>query len=315
MSFKFNFGKVNVATSDSNINEIPDNSADEAINPEELDECPEHYRPCVYHKPTYPLNTSSELPSSSVKVSDHELHYINPDVATEKVQQDSEISSFLNATDLESGRYEGGLKVWECTYDLLQYLSNNRELMIQKLVVDLGCGAGLLGWFSYLNGSKRVCLQDYNSEVVENFTIPTIQKNLCEMYRTGGNSNNDRISSNSGCSQTGSNDCLEKFEFISGDWGNISEQFKRDNHDRFDLILSSETIYNMKYYNKIRDFLHEHMASDGIALFAAKTHYFGVGGGTHEFVKFLSENNGFQTDTVLKIDSGVSREILRIQKI
>lgn len=299
MSFKFNFGCSDDTAVDANNTDAVKNSK------ENRDHKIVEYRPCKIHKTSaYALKAFSDQAFSSIELSGQKLYYINHDVVSEGVQ-DSKISCFLDSTDLQTGEYEGGLKVWECTYDLLQYLGNNTELMKRsKRVMDLGCGAGLLGVYAFLNGSEHVCLQDYNSEVVENFTLPTVQKNI---------SINDSTNKNGGDCHS-DNNSLDKFEFISGDWGNISEQFVASSHEQFDLILSSETIYNSKYYTKIRDFLHEHMSDNSVALFAAKTHYFGVGGGTREFVRFLSENNTFRTETVLNVESGVSREILKICK-
>jgi len=42
-------------------------------------------------------------------------------------------------SDLVSGVYEGGLKVWEGTFDLLRYLMNYPEEAGQN-VIELGCG-------------------------------------------------------------------------------------------------------------------------------------------------------------------------------
>jgi ribosomal protein L11 methylase PrmA len=55
--------------------------------------------------------------------------------------------------------------VWECTSDLLKYLatSNLKQEMDGKTVLDLGCGAGVLGIFALMNGAQRVDFQDYVS--------------------------------------------------------------------------------------------------------------------------------------------------------
>jgi predicted RNA methylase len=58
----------------------------------------------------------------------------------------------------------GGLKIWECTNDLIEYLLENEsniELKDAK-VLDLGCGAGILGIYAFLRGSF-VTFQDYVS--------------------------------------------------------------------------------------------------------------------------------------------------------
>jgi predicted nicotinamide N-methyase len=51
----------------------------------------------------------------------------------------------INETDLVSGLYEGGLKIWDCSIDLVNYLGQNPELAKDKKVLELGCGQGLPG--------------------------------------------------------------------------------------------------------------------------------------------------------------------------
>jgi hypothetical protein len=44
------------------------------------------------------------------------------------------------SSDLISGEYEGGFKVWECTQDLVDYFTGSEENELdQKVVCDLGC--------------------------------------------------------------------------------------------------------------------------------------------------------------------------------
>lgn len=52
----------------------------------------------------------------------------------------------------------------------------------------------------------------------------------------------------------------------------------------------------------------------GVALVAAKSYYFGVGGGTAAFAKLVREDGCFACEQVAVIDDGASnkREILRL---
>ena len=45
--------------------------------------------------------------------------------------------------DLVSGVYEGGLKIWECSLDLVDYIAVNKHLVQGKRVLELGCGQAL----------------------------------------------------------------------------------------------------------------------------------------------------------------------------
>lgn len=63
----------------------------------------------------------------------------------------------------------GGFKVWEGTQDLATFLAHELDAgklnFSGKLVLDLGCGSGLLGIFAMLHGAK-VYFQDYVSETL-----------------------------------------------------------------------------------------------------------------------------------------------------
>jgi hypothetical protein len=73
-------------------------------------------------------------------------------------------------SDLVSGVYEGGFKIWECTQDLADHFTKEEEPTSEfegKLVCDLGCSAGVLGLLA-LKAAKAVHFQDY----VSSFMIP-----------------------------------------------------------------------------------------------------------------------------------------------
>jgi hypothetical protein len=68
-------------------------------------------------------------------------------------------------SDLISGEYEGGFKIWECTYDIADYFTSSQENIFQdKNVCDLGCSAGLMGLLALSRESKIVHFQDYVSK-------------------------------------------------------------------------------------------------------------------------------------------------------
>lgn len=288
MSFKFNFGNCDGPSVD---NERDKDSKDKIVLEKSL-----QLLPCVFHKPDLFLKENYLLQPLTAKLDNHVLRYFHSDSV--KIQ-DSKLNEFLDTSDLESGHYEGGLKIWECTWDLLDYLTHNKQMMQNKHVLDLGCGAGLLGIYTFLNGSKSICLQDYNSDVIQNLTVPTVCRNICKSF----DSSHKHIEE------------MDQFTFISGDWMSILIRLKENKHGKFDLILSSETIYNTDYYFKICSFLQEHMKVNGVALFAAKTHYFGVGGGTHEFIHYILQYDNLEVNVVSTNEKGVSREILKIEKV
>lgn len=78
--------------------------------------------------------------------------------------------------DVQAGIYEGGYQLWECTLDLLEYLSGYD--FNGKVVMDVGCGQGLLGILALLRGAQCVLFQDFNLDVIKQLTIPNIRLNV-----------------------------------------------------------------------------------------------------------------------------------------
>lgn len=69
--------------------------------------------------------------------------------------------------------YEGGLKIWECTQDLADFLTktdeNDKNLLNDfegKRVLDLGCGVGVLGVLALIHKAQGVTFQDYVRRVL-----------------------------------------------------------------------------------------------------------------------------------------------------
>ena len=66
--------------------------------------------------------------------------------------------------DLIPGRYEGGLKIWECSIDLVNHFLRRTELHSGS-VLELGCGHGLPAIAALLKGCRPVVLSDFNDDV------------------------------------------------------------------------------------------------------------------------------------------------------
>jgi hypothetical protein len=58
---------------------------------------------------------------------------------------------YNSQADIIPGVYEGGFTLWECTLDMLNYL--DRIEFKDKVVIDIGCGLGLLGIKAILKGA------------------------------------------------------------------------------------------------------------------------------------------------------------------
>ena len=85
--------------------------------------------------------------------------------------------------------------------------------------------------------------------------------------------------------------------------------------EKYDLILTSETIYNVDYYPRLVELLERALAQNGIILLAAKSHYFGCGGSVVGFTKYLENDEKFDIEEVWKSKSNdaLERSILRIK--
>ncbi|XP_018336428.1 histidine protein methyltransferase 1 homolog isoform X1 [Agrilus planipennis] len=110
-----------------------------------------------------------EYPISILKINDkpNEIlikHVAHDDVINYIKKQGNSDTNLFEAeeqhSDLLSGVYEGGLKVWECTFDLVNFLIEKDINFMSKKVLDLGCGVGIVGIWAILKGAT-VVFQDY----------------------------------------------------------------------------------------------------------------------------------------------------------
>ena len=190
-------------------------------------------------------------------------------------------------TDLISGKYEGGIKIWECDQDLLEFLpSIYNDSWKNKNILDMGCGHGLPGIYLLLKGINEICFQDFNKEVLDNIT-----KNYINQLKNNFGLNFEK-----------------KVNYVDGDWGEF--QYNK----KFDVIISGDTLYNNSNYEKIYNLIKNNLNKDGEAFFASKRFYFGVGGGSSEFRQYISDRNEFQIEQVKTIKDGINniRVILKI---
>ncbi|NWZ62983.1 MET18 methyltransferase, partial [Acrocephalus arundinaceus] len=220
--------------------------------------------------------------------------------------------SVSSHSDLIPGIYEGGLKIWECTFDLMDYFSEAEIEFTNKTVLDLGCGAGLLGIVALRGEAARVHFQDYNSTVIDEITLPNVVANCTSC--SGKDRKASKPPSKRPKNAEGSPDVLNRCRFFSGEWSQVSQLLLNSNKpcSKYDIILTSETIYNPDYYSALHDTLAQLLDRNGHVYLASKVHYFGVGGGIYLFEKFIEEKNVFRTSMVKTIDQGLQRCIMEI---
>ncbi|KAI1731869.1 lysine methyltransferase domain-containing protein [Ditylenchus destructor] len=194
-----------------------------------------------------------------------------------------------NSSDLESGKYEGGLKIWEGAIDLCNFIEDPaffKKHIVGKRILELGCGAALPSITALVNGASEAVVNDFNDFVLRCFTSQNFRLN---------------------------NIPDSKWNSIPGTWSSLCESDLSPKS--YDVILTSETIYNEQYYASLHDVMDKFLADDGIILLAAKVYYFGLGTSIDDFEKYLNEKCVFKATEVWRSsDSSVPRKILQLSR-
>ena len=108
-------------------------------------------------------------------------------------------------------------------------------------------------------GAAFVAFQDFNQEVLEKATKLVIDKNV-------------------NCSE-------DQYSLIGGSWEDLKQEPSL--HQKFDLILMSEVLYNEVYYQSLFDLVGHVMRPGCAIIIGTKTFYYGLGGGFFAVEKFL----------------------------
>ncbi|KAJ6456378.1 hypothetical protein C8R45DRAFT_577010 [Mycena sanguinolenta] len=252
---------------------------------------------------------------------------------------------FLDApSDLVPGVYEGGLKTWECSLDLVGYLDGLRDpngsYFSGKRILEVGCGTGipsvylLSSLFSEnSNVNAHVVLQDYNASVLELITFPNIilawyMSPASTEYRAADPEcppgdptvpGELTITPSLKSAFTASIAKLGiSLAFFSGSWESLATHFGSVDA-KHDIVLTSETIYRTEALPALIQLLRQSCTDTRpLCLVAAKVLYFGVGGGVSEFLSTLQSNATVErgvsgtAETVWERKVGVGRKIMRI---
>jgi SAM-dependent methyltransferase len=197
-------------------------------------------------------------------------------------------------SDLISGVYEGGFKTWECSLDLVNMI--NTLNLSGKRVIELGCGSGLPG-ISCIKRGANVDFQDYNHKVLKNVTVPNILINT-DFIPTEIDSR--------GFFEVDVE--MKNGNYYCGDWSNLIPIIQ----DHYDIIVTSETIYNADSIPSLLELSSKILAQDGYMLVAAK-YYFGCSGSLELFKQKAMEFN-FKFNLVFSTHEGVKREIIKLYK-
>ncbi|GMH18620.1 hypothetical protein Nepgr_020461 [Nepenthes gracilis] len=225
----------------------------------------------------------------------------------------------LSNSDLVPGKYEGGLKLWEGSLDLVKSLDSELQSghvsFEGKRVLELGCGHGLPGIFACLKGAAVMHFQDFNAEVLQCLTIPNVNANVFKqfqpLYIDGPNTN-----------------VGTELRFFAGDWSEINHLLPyAHNNDKdssisnddtkagYDIILMAETVYSISSLHNLYRLVKMCISRPhGIVYMAAKKHYFGVGGGTRRFLSIVEKDGMMATSLITEVVDGSSnvREVWKL---
>ena len=200
------------------------------------------------------------------------------------LEEEAVIEANRENSDIVEGRYEGGLKIWECSLDLARHVHKESSLFKGKRVLELGCGVGLPGIAAVQHGTSHVLFQDFNRDVLLSRTIPSVLLNTQKSQEVEN-----------------LEDFMQVCSFCYGSWDSVREVCGSSCQHSFDVILSSETIYNCdNFASLLRAMKHFLVETDGLVFVAAKAYYFGVGGSVSEFLEFVQKDGYFSVQSVIK---------------
>ena len=242
----------------------------------------------------------------------------------EEDEGDDETPGLLRAlasqSDLVPNRYEGGLKTWECSLDLILYLSENRSLFRGKRVFELGCGTGLPGIYACKMGAEWLGFQDYNAECLTRGVMVNLVLNcfMDEGEVKGAVEDGDGVYFETGVDlgllQVG--DRETKFGFFGGGWDSFPAHLEStlpDLKNNVDLILTSETIYSSASHAPLLNNIKFLLSKAGVALVAAKNFYFGCSGTMNEFLDAVNKDGLMEYVEVWRSVDGVGRCIYALK--
>lgn len=270
-----------------------------------------------------------------------QLYDIKHQVMTE--ESEGEVNQILlgnpNAAedvDLRKNVYEGGFKLWECSYDLVDELArmfSQNEIANFSSFLELGAGTSLPSCFLLMqlfttNGSNvKLVLSDYNYEVLRLVSVPNLiihwastllpEKLASFMDPDVPLQNDELLLTPALLTEFDSQLAGRNIEisFISGAWGPLFVSLAANFHP--DVILSSETIYSLDTLPVVLDTLIRLLQDkkNYLALIAAKYYYFGVGGSIKEFTDRLEEAKPptMIVDTMGHMRGQLKRDIVRLR--
>lgn len=258
----------------------------------------------------------------------------------DKEKERTALLSFINGNeDVRPGVYEGGLKSWECSVDLVQYLSSRADILHNcnpLKILELGCGTSLPSLYLFQQalqpaaaGAYTLHLADYNYSVLRLVTLPNVFLSwvlaTSPHLLTLPNGDLDVTAELKYYFLSSLQSANISVGFISGAWGDemlslLSSKPHPQNGNGYDLVLGSETIYEPRTMGEFTKVLLGALGPRGRGLVSAKRIYFGVGGSVGGFIDIVKkrERGGWdvrEVETVGREKGGVGGVILEVKKV
>lgn len=220
--------------------------------------------------------------------------------------KDSKIPGLKSDSDLISGQYEGGFKIWESTYDLISFINEDKNVIGHLLsqnrkirVLELGAGSSL-ATIAFINrlfaepkfdSNYRIHIQDYNWQVLCTLSLINLALNLPLDYLTQAMSD-------------------KSIRMFSGDWKKFNYRHK------YHLIMMSEVLYNNEFYESLHTLLENQLKDTGYIVIATKDTYFGLSGSLYRWLEFIEEKNSFYPADIIKVcKTNIPRTILIMRRL
>ncbi|RVD82727.1 uncharacterized protein DFL_007142 [Arthrobotrys flagrans] len=260
--------------------------------------------------------------SKTITIPRRELFDVRMQLMAEDNNPSTDTSQNFSAAftdeDIRTNTYEGGLKSWECSSDLVKQLATDSEVWMNSShrILELGCGTALPSCYILqtllpVSGDQPVhfTLADYNLDVLRLVTLPNLI--LAYLYATNGLPSMDP-SATEGSEETPeielTSTLISSFlstlqthnitiSFLSGSWSPAMislihgglEYPSTAEETMHSLLLASETIYSPSSIPEFVDMIEYTLASSGKGYIAAKDVYFGVGGSVKDFVDIMEK--------------------------
>jgi len=225
------------------------------------------------------LNSLDVLAAVSQPGQTHVVEYNLESGITVAMLNGGELASHetvASKTDVLPGKYEGGFKIWECSFDAIKHIDKGAE---PKMMLDLGCGSGIVGiWALKRWPNLKVAFHDLNRSVLEKATIPNLVRNGSVL--------------------------VDRTKFYFGPWELSSETLLFNG--QFDLVSTADTLYDPEAISQLHNVLVRIIEPGGKAIISAKRFYFGVGGGVASFMNIVRDRRSGRVSIVASYEDGSS---------